>query len=245
MHPTESPVIAAAHASDSSWLKSLWARIKEHKIAQWTLAYAAFAFAALHAATLVSDALEWPHVIVRALTLVLIIVLPIVPVLAWYHGIRAFKRVTGSELIIIALLLAIGGGLLWLVPRPHAERTSTETASVPATLGENSIAVLPFTDMSEKKDQEYFADGMAEEVLDLLAKIPGLTVIGRTSSFQFKDKTDDLRTIGAKLGAVHIVEGSVRKVGPRIRVTAQLIDARSGAHQWSESYDRDFGCVFR
>jgi TolB-like protein len=86
--------------------------------------------------------------------------------------------------------------------------------------------VLPFADMSEKKDQEYFADGMAEEVLDLLANIPGLTVIGRTSSFQFKDKSDDLRSIGTKLNVAHVREGSVRKSGDRVRVTAQLIDTR-------------------
>jgi TolB-like protein len=117
-------------------------------------------------------------------------------------------------------------------------------ASQPAVpLTGSSIAVLPFADMSEKKDQEYFADGMAEEVLDLLVKIPGLSVIGRTSSFQFKGKSDDLRTIGERLGATYIVEGSVRRAGPRIRVTAQLIDSRSGTHRWSESYDRDFGDV--
>jgi TolB-like protein/Tfp pilus assembly protein PilF len=119
-----------------------------------------------------------------------------------------------------------------------AEQPATAAAMI-----DKSIAVLPFADMSEKKDQEYFADGMAEEILNLLAKIPGLNVIGRTSSFQFKGKSEDLRTIGARLGAEFVVEGSVRRAGPRIRVTAQLIDARSGAHRWSESYDRDFGDV--
>jgi TolB-like protein/Tfp pilus assembly protein PilF len=106
-----------------------------------------------------------------------------------------------------------------------------------------AIAVLPFTDMSEKKDQEYFADGMAEELLDLLVKIPRVKVIGRTSSFQFKGKSEDLRAIGAQLGATYVVEGSVRKAGARVRVTAQLIDARSGEHRWSESYDQDFGDI--
>jgi len=110
-----------------------------------------------------------------------------------------------------------------------------------APISDRSIAVLPFADMSEKKDQEYFADGMAEEILDLLAKVPGLTVIGRTSSFQCKGKSEDLRTIGARLGSAFVVEGSVRRAGARVRVTAQLINARSGAHRWSESYDRDFG----
>lgn len=128
---------------------------------------------------------------------------------------------------------------LWL-PR-HGTLGSVALSSAAAE--DKSIAVLPFSDMSETKNQEYFADGMAEEVLDLLAKIPGLKVIGRTSSFQFKGKSDDLREIGERLGANYVVEGSVRKAGARIRVTAQLIDSRSGIHRWSESYDRDYGDV--
>jgi TolB-like protein/Flp pilus assembly protein TadD len=109
-------------------------------------------------------------------------------------------------------------------------------ASVPIV--DKSIAVLPFVDMSEKKDQEYFADGMAEEILDILAKVPSLKVIGRTSSFQFKGRNEDLRTIGTKLGVAYVLEGSVRRSADRVRVTAQLIDARDGTHLWSETYDR-------
>jgi hypothetical protein len=118
---------------------SIWARVKEHKIAEWTLAYVAFGFAFLHGVTLLSDALEWPHLIVRSVTLLLIVGVPVVPTLAWYHGVRALKRVSGSELIIIALLLAIGG-LLWLVPRPGGERARTESANLAETTvakGEN------------------------------------------------------------------------------------------------------------
>src|SRR6202011_5529429 len=102
------------------------------------------------------------------------------------------------------------------------------TAPLPAVISDKSIAVLPFTDMSEKKDQEYFADGMAEEIIDLLVKIPGLKVISRTSSFQFKGKTGDLRSIATQLGVAYVLEGSVRKSGDRLRVTAQLIDSRDG-----------------
>ena len=99
--------------------------------------------------------------------------------------------------------------------------------------------------MSEKHDQEYFADGMAEEILDLLAKIPGLTVIGRTSSFSFKGKNEDLRTIGAKLNAAYVLEGSVRKSAGQVRITAQLINTRTGTHEWSETYDRPIGEVLK
>jgi TolB-like protein/Tfp pilus assembly protein PilF len=109
------------------------------------------------------------------------------------------------------------------------------------TVGDKSIAVLPFTDMSEKHDQEYFGDGMADEILDLLAKVPGLTIIGRTSSFQFKGKSEDLRKVGSALGAAYVVEGSVRRSGDHMRITAQLIDTRDGAHRWSQTYDRDAG----
>jgi len=103
--------------------------------------------------------------------------------------------------------------------------------------------VLPFADMSEKKDQEYFADGLSEEILNLLSGIPDLKVIGRTSSFQFKGRNDDLRSIGEKLGAAYVLEGSVRRVVDRVRVTAQLISARDGVHLWSNTYERPFGDV--
>jgi TolB-like protein len=106
-----------------------------------------------------------------------------------------------------------------------------------------SIAVLPFVDMSEEKDQEYFADGMAEELRGVLAKVPKLTVIGRTSAFSFKGRNEDVRVIGEKLGATHVVEGSVRRSGDHIRISAQLIDARTGAQAWAGTYDRELGDV--
>jgi TolB-like protein/cytochrome c-type biogenesis protein CcmH/NrfG len=109
----------------------------------------------------------------------------------------------------------------------------------------NSIAVLPFTDMSEKRDQEYFSDGLAETLLDLLAKTPGLHVIARTSSFSFKGKSDDIPTIAAKLHVANILEGSVRRAGNHLRVTTQLIRAADGEHLWSETYDREMADVFK
>jgi TolB-like protein/Flp pilus assembly protein TadD len=124
---------------------------------------------------------------------------------------------------------------------------SAEQSNAPAhsAIPERSIAVLPFVDMSEKHDQEYLGDGIAEEILNLLVKLPDLKVIGRTSSFQFKGKTEDLRAIGSKLGVAYIVEGSVRRSGDHVRVTAQLVDARDGAHRWSETYDRNADDVLK
>ncbi len=108
-----------------------------------------------------------------------------------------------------------------------------------------SIAVLPFVNMSNDKEQEYFSDGLSEELLNLLAKIPELKVIGRTSSFSFKGKNEDLRIIAEKLGVTHLLEGSVRKDGNRIRVTAQLIKGADGSHLWSDIYDRDLKEIFK
>jgi TolB-like protein len=159
----------------------------------------------------------------------------------------AATRRLQAVLLAIAAIIIIGVGYFALDKfilskrRMAAERTAPPTQTAAAAqraIPEKSIAVLPFADLSEKKDQEYFADGMAAEVLDLLARIPGLKVIGRTSSFQFKDKSQDLRTIGSTLGAAYIVEGNVRKSGDHIRVTARLIDARDGTQRWSSTYDR-------
>ena len=142
-----------------------------------------------------------------------------------------------------AVLLAIGVAA-WVGWRSWS--SSHNAAKPPAVaMADKSIAVLPFVDMSEKKDQEYFADGMAEEIIDLLVKVPGLKVISRTSSFQFKGKTEDLRIIGKQLGVAYVLEGSVRKSGDRLRITAQLIDSRDGTHLMSQTYDRDFSDVLK
>jgi TolB-like protein len=152
---------------------------------------------------------------------------------------RAANRVAMAVAIVVALGVAGGLGLyLW---------KSNHGAHAPsvAAITDKSIAVLPFADMSEKKDQEYFADGMAEEIIDLLVKVPGLKVIGRTSSFQFKGRNEDLRVIGAQLGVSYLLEGSVRESGDRLRVTAQLIDSRDGTHLFSQTYDRNVSDVLK
>jgi TolB-like protein/DNA-binding winged helix-turn-helix (wHTH) protein/thioredoxin-like negative regulator of GroEL len=142
--------------------------------------------------------------------------------------------------VVLALIAAYFGGKTWL----HAPGKG-QTPATGVVAGDKSIAVLPFTDMSEKKDQEYFADGMAEEIINLLVKVPGLKVISRTSSFQFKGKNTDLRTIGTQLGVVYVLEGSVRKFGDRLRVTAQLVNSRDGSQLWSQTYDRDLSDVLK
>ncbi len=150
------------------------------------------------------------------------------------------KRAGGKAKLVAGAAVVVSAGVA-VALGVHFWSKSHNTAQPPAAVAitDKSIAVLPFVDMSEKMDQEYFADGMAEEILDLLAKIPAIKVIGRTSSFQFKGKNEDLRTIGRQLGAAYVLEGSVRKAGNRVRITAQLIGTQDGAHRWSETYDRD------
>jgi TolB-like protein/Flp pilus assembly protein TadD len=154
------------------------------------------------------------------------------------------RRRSPWVIAVLVAALALGGATYLWTAKPWLRAHSVATGQS-ATVGDKSIAVLPFTDMSEKKDQEYFADGMAEEILDVLVKIPGLKVIGRTSSFQFKGRNVDLRTIGTQLGARYVLEGSVRKSADRLRVTAQLIDCRDGTHLMSQVYDRDIGEVLK
>ena len=122
--------------------------------------------------------------------------------------------------------------------------SAVPAASMPIAIPEKSVAVLPFVDMSEKHDQEYFADGMSEELIDHLARIENLRVIARTSSFAFKGKNEDMRSIASKLGAANLLEGSVRKSGNDLRITAQLIRAADGSHVWSQTYERTFTDIF-
>jgi TolB-like protein/DNA-binding winged helix-turn-helix (wHTH) protein len=155
------------------------------------------------------------------------------PVDATGEGATAARRRRGAAVVLggAAFAIAVIGTAAWLSRAAHVQSERVQI--------DKSIAVLPFLDLSENKDQEYFADGLAEELLDVLANVPGLRVIGRTSSFQFKNKNENVQSIGAKLGASYVVEGSVRRAGNHVRVAAQLIRAADGAHQWSETYDRN------
>ena len=127
---------------------------------------------------------------------------------------------------------------------PQQANPTAEPGQAAASAEEQSIAVLPFVDMSPQGDQGYFADGITEEILNVLVKTHSLKVAGRTSSFQFRGRNEDLREVGEQLGVENILEGSVRKSGNRLRITAQLVKASDGFHLWSETYDRELTDVF-
>jgi TolB-like protein/Tfp pilus assembly protein PilF len=150
--------------------------------------------------------------------------------------------------LAVVVLLALLAGKLWLWKHAATERVVAAVAAnalTAPTISEKSIAVLPFADMSEKKDQEYFADGLSEELIDMLTKIPDLRVPARTSSFYFKSKQASLPEIAKALGVAHLLEGSVRKSGDHLRITADLVRVNSGYHLWSETYDRKLDDIFK
>jgi len=151
--------------------------------------------------------------------------------------------VVAGSFVAIALAAAYFLGNKAWTSKPPVGKGQTAATSV--VVSDKSIAVLPFVDMSEMKDQEYFADGMAEEILDLLVKIPGLKVIARTSSFYFKGKQVTIQEIAKTLGVAHVLEGSVRKAGNTIRVTAELVRSSSGTALWSQTFDRDLTDIFK
>lgn len=150
---------------------------------------------------------------------------------------------------LLVLLLVLGGGLFWYFQtasdeptvQPVATTALTTTAAAP---NEKSIAVLPFADMSAEKNQEYMSDGIAEELLNLLAQVPELKVIARTSSFSFKGQNIDIAEIAKNLKVAHVVEGSIRKSGNELRITAQLVRTADSVHLWSETYDRPLDDIF-
>ncbi|MGA9335864.1 MAG: hypothetical protein WBV39_16400, partial [Rudaea sp.] len=240
---------------------SLIAELKQRKLVQWAVAYAAAAFALLQGVDIVAHQFGWSDGVQRGFTLALVVGLFITLVLAWYHGEQGRQRVSGTELLLIALALAIGGGLLWQFSRtPLSAKTASEpSASVPAARvsaaqakmpGSNtgippkSIAVLPFENLSSDKGNKYFADGMQDLILTKLADIGELKVIARTSTARYASHPEDLKTIGRELGVATILEGSVQKAGDQVLINVQLIHADDRSHLWAQSYTRTLKDVF-
>ncbi len=239
--------------------------LKRRNVFKVAAAYAIVGWLIMQAGEVMSPALNLPGWVNSMLAFFLILGFPLAMFFAWAfemtpEGIKKEKdvdrsqsmtSVTGQRLnyTIIALLVATLGyfAVDKFVLQPQTTDVSSPVASDSGdTPGDNfqTIAVLPFINMSEDASNEYFSDGLTEELLNILAKIKELRVAGRTSSFAFKGKNDDLRIIGEKLNVSTILEGSVRKAGKRVRITAQLINVEDGYHLWSETYDRDLDDIF-
>ncbi|HLF95592.1 MAG TPA: hypothetical protein VI457_00465, partial [Methylococcaceae bacterium] len=232
------------------WQDGLWAKLRRRKVVQWGLAYAAAGWTLLQAVEYATGTFHWPEPIRQWATLAVLFGLPLILVIAWYHGDRGEQQVTRTELFIILLLFLAGGTGFWFYEPdregamvPGATPAAT-TAAKPAVTAETSVAVLPFAALSSGADDGYFADGLTEEIINALAALPDLLVTARTSTFYFKGKDIPIPEIAATLGVAHIVEGSVRRSGDTARITAQLIRAADGFHLWSATYDHKLDNVF-
>jgi len=223
---------------------SILEELKRRKVFKVGTAYLVVAWLLIQVAATIAPQLDLPIWVPRLVTFVLLLGFPIALVFAWVFdvtpdGIRVESSRKGSRVIFVAATALVALAIGWY----FKGQPSYRAGDVPATT-ESSVAVLPFANMSGSAEQDFFSDGMTEELLNVLAKIPKLNVAARTSVFEFKGKGGDVREIGRKLGVTHIVEGSVRRDGEQVRVTAQLIRVADGFHVWSERYDRELKGVF-
>ncbi|MGQ0812885.1 MAG: tetratricopeptide repeat protein [Gemmatimonadota bacterium] len=226
-------------------MSSLLQRLKERKLAQWALAYLAGAWVALQVLELVGGQFDWPVEMRRSITVIVGIGFFAALVLAWYHGERGSQRVTSMEILMLAALFVIAGGVLAFVG-PDEERSGSADgpAAALADVDPRSVAVLPFENLSRDTADMYFSDGITEDIITQLSKVSDLVVISRTSTMQYRTHVKSLRVIGQELGVATILEGSVRRVGDRVRINAQLIDSKTDRHLWAETYDRELRDVF-
>ena len=248
---------------------SFFGELKRRNVIRVAIAYAIAAWLLIEVSATTFPMLMLPEWTATFVTVMLMIGFPVALIFAWAYeltpeGLKKEKEVdrnqsithkTGRNLdfiIIGVLVLALGYFAYdkFLLSAPQTEDTpqiaseQTATAAAESMTPDYSIAVLPFVNMSSDPNNEYFADGLSEELLNVLARIKSLRVTGRTSSFHFKGSSPDLREVGKVLGVAHILEGSVRKQGNQVRVTAQLIHASDGFHMWSDTYDFQLDDIF-
>ena len=242
---------------------NFFAELKRRNVYKVAVAYAVVGWLVIQIGSTVLPTFHAPEWVAQTLVVVVLLGFPIALVLAWAfeltpEGIKRTEDVTPNESITfrtgrklvgitIALALIAAGLMTFKVLRPKPltmAAPATSPAPVLPVIAAKSIAVLPLVNTSGDPANEYFSDGLSEELIAVLAKIPGLKIIGRSSSFLFKGKADDSRTIGDKLGVANLLEGSVRKEGDRVRIVAELINAADGRTLWSETYDRELKDVF-
>jgi adenylate cyclase len=232
---------------------NLFAELKRRHIYRVAAAYAVVAWVLLQLVNNLIPALNLPNSAAALVLVLLGVGFPIALVFAWIRELppadgTAARATTGKlDWALMAALVVVIGLVSYQQLAPTTGAKTAQQALVPtasAQAGGISVAVLPFVNLSDDRQQEFFSDGMTEEITAALAKIPGLRVTGRTSAFEFKGQNKDLRTIGQALGVSHLIEGSVRKAGNRVRVTAQLVRAADDSHLWAENYDRDLADVF-
>ena len=216
-------------------MASLFSELKRRHVIRVAIAYVVTSWVLAQVADLLLESFSAPEWVIKVILVVLIIGFPVAVLLAW-----AFELTPEG----IKVELSVEESSAKLAAQPLSEADTSTEITTPTNPDKASIAVLPFADMSAEQNQEYFSDGLAEELLNLLAKIPQLHVAARTSAFSFKNTQADIHEVAEKLNVAHVLEGSVRKAGDQVRVTVQLISAADGYHLWSETYDRSLENIF-
>lgn len=240
-------------------LNQLFRELRRRNVFRVAGVYAVVGWLLIQIGVAVLPTFEAPTWVLKVFIGLILTGLPIAIIFAWAfemtpEGIKpttavadgeSITQTTGRRLdyVIIAGLALVAVMIIGDRLMPQAGQTASAAAARAVSTGA-SVAVLPFIDLSPAGDQEFFSDGISEEILNVLVRIPKLKVAGRTSSFSFKGKNEDLREIGSQLGVDHVLEGSVRKSGTKLRITAQLIRSSDGFHMWSETYDRELTDVF-
>src|SRR5207245_74010 len=236
-------------------LRTFFAELKRRNVYKVAVAYAVVGWLLVQVTTQVFPIFEIPNWALRLIVLAIIIGFPIALVMAWAFELtpEGLKRTEDVDLavaaqrprhrawifvVIIAGAMSLGLFFLGRITAPSKQSGVNEVSS-------KSIAVLPFVNMSSDKEQDYFSDGLSEELLNQLARVPQLRVIARTSSFSFKGKEVDVATIAKALNVPNVLEGSVHKSANTLRITAQLVRTADSSHLWSQTYDREMSDVFR
>ena len=241
-------------------MADIWTELKRRNVVRVAISYGVVSWLIIQVIQTAIDLLDLPDWLDRAAFFALLVGLPFALIFSWIYdrtqdgwkktsdmdaaGEKSSLSADRLNLVIIgsSILLVL---LIFIGPVAFTEKDGSGEVPKPAkTEAPASIAVLPFVDLSPEQDQEYFSDGLSEELMNVLAKVPSLKVAGRTSAFAFKGRNENLVEIGKALRVAHVLEGSVRKSGNRLRITAQLIKADDGFHLWSETYDRELSDIF-
>ena len=240
-------------------LHNFFAELKRRNVYKVAVAYVVVAWLLIQAASILFPTFEAPPWVMKVFVAVIVLGFPMALIFSWAfeitpEGIKREENVspnesithhTGRRIVGITIVVAVlaAGLFVFQLLRPHLTSSGVTSATVNA-LQEKSVAVLAFENLSDDKGSEYFSDGISEELLTVLQKIPGLRVAARTSAFSFKGKSATAQEIGQKLGVANLVEGSVRKAGETVRIAARLTKTTSGDEIWSENYTRDLKDVF-
>src|SRR5262245_25225600 len=238
-------------------LRNFFAELKRRHVYRVAIAYGVVAWLFIQIATQVFPFFEIPNWVVRLVVMVTILGFPVALIIAWAfemtpEGLKRADDVSPNEYIprwstrrFLALIISVAI-LGAAVPLVHLSRSKPSFLSrvTDASLPQKSVAVLPLLNESGSRDDDYFSDGLSEELIAALAQVKGLKVIGRSSSFRFKGQNEDSRSIGEKLGVSTLLEGTVRKSGGRVRIVAELVSAADGSELWSQTFDRELKDIF-